>query len=72
MNDAPITLTQSIVQPSLQLMSILDIILAIFLPPVVVFLKKGAGKDLVINLVLWILLFGVGGIIHAFWLLSKK
>ena len=53
-------------------MSILEIILAIFIPPVSVFLKKGAGKDLIINLVLWILLLGVGGIIHAFWLLSKK
>jgi uncharacterized membrane protein YqaE (UPF0057 family) len=52
--------------------SILEIILAIFIPPVAVFLKKGAGKDLSINLVLWILLLGVGGIIHAFWLLSKK
>lgn len=53
-------------------MSILEIILAIFVPPVAVFLKKGAGKDLIINLVLWLLLLGVGGIIHAFWLLSKK
>ena len=53
-------------------MSIVDIVLALLLPPVAVFLKKGAGKDLVINLVLWILLFGLGGIIHAFWLLSKK
>ena len=53
-------------------MRILEIILAIFIPPVAVFLKKGAGKDLIINLVLWILLLGVGGIIHAFWLLSKK
>ncbi|GAB5562911.1 MAG: hypothetical protein SynsKO_45580 [Synoicihabitans sp.] len=53
-------------------MSILDIILAIFIPPVAVFLKKGAGKDLIINIVLWVLLLGVGGIIHAFWLLSKK
>lgn len=53
-------------------MSILEIILAIFIPPVAVFLKKGAGKDLIINLVLWILLLGVGGIIHACWLLSKK
>ncbi len=47
-------------------MSILEIILCIFLPPVAVFMRKGAGKDLIINLVLWILLVGVGGIIHAF------
>lgn len=53
-------------------MSILDIILAIFLPPVAVFLKKGAGKDLLINILLWVLLFGIGGVIHAFIVLSKK
>jgi uncharacterized membrane protein YqaE (UPF0057 family) len=53
-------------------MSILDIILCIFLPPVAVFLRKGAGKDFIINIVLWILLLGIGGIIHAFIVLSKK
>lgn len=53
-------------------MTILEIILCIFLPPVAVFLRKGAGKDLIINLVLWVLLLGVGGVIHAFWLLSRK
>lgn len=53
-------------------MSILEIILSIFLPPVAVFLRKGAGKDFVINLLLWVFLLGLGGIIHAFWLLSKK
>lgn len=53
-------------------MTILEIILCIFVPPVAVFLRKGAGKDLIINLVLWILLLGVGGVIHAFWLLSRK
>jgi len=53
-------------------MSILEIILAIFLPPVAVILKKGAGKDFIISLVLTLLLFWLGGIIHAFWLLSKK
>lgn len=53
-------------------MTIIDILLCIFIPPLAVFLKKGAGKDLIINLVLWILLFGLGGIIHAFWLLGKK
>ena len=40
--------------------------------PVAVFLRKGAGKDFVINLLLWILLFGLGGIIHAFWVLTRK
>jgi uncharacterized membrane protein YqaE (UPF0057 family) len=53
-------------------MSIVDILLCIFLPPVAVFLRKGAGKDFVINLVLWVLTLGILGIVHAFWLLSKK
>lgn len=53
-------------------MTILEIILSIFLPPVAVFLRKGAGKDLVINIALWIILPVIGGIIHAFLLLKKK
>ncbi|MDD3181169.1 MAG: YqaE/Pmp3 family membrane protein [Opitutaceae bacterium] len=53
-------------------MSIVDIILAILLPPLAVFLRKGAGKDFIISLLLTLLLFWLGGIIHAFWLLSKK
>lgn len=53
-------------------MSILDIILSILIPPLAVFLKKGAGKDFVISLLLTLLLFWIGGVIHAFWLLSKK
>lgn len=53
-------------------MSILEIILAIFIPPVAVAMRKGVGKDLLINILLWVFLFALGGIIHAFWLLSKK
>jgi len=53
-------------------MSVLEIILSIFLPPVAVFMKKGVGQDFVINLLLWIFLLGVGGIIHAFWVLTRK
>ena len=43
-------------------MKVLQIILAIVLPPLGVFLKAGAGKDLVINIILTILgyLPGVG------------
>jgi len=40
------------------------IILAILLPPVAVALKKGAGKDLLINIILT-LIFYVPGLIHA-------
>ena len=46
------------------------IILAILLPPIAVFMKKGAGKDLVINILLCLLFF-VPGIIHALWLITK-
>jgi uncharacterized membrane protein YqaE (UPF0057 family) len=46
------------------------IILAIFLPPVAVFLKSGVGKDLLINIVLWVLGI-VPGMIHALWLVTK-
>jgi len=46
------------------------IILSIFLAPVAVFIKKGAGKDLVINIILCFL-FYVPAIIHALWLVTK-
>ena len=45
-------------------------IIAIFLPPVAVFLKCGAGKDLLINILLCILFF-VPGVLHALWLIFK-
>lgn len=46
------------------------ILLAILLPPIAVFMKSGAGKDLLINILLCIL-FYVPGIIHALWVVSK-
>lgn len=49
---------------------LLLIILSIFLPPVAVFLKAGAGKDLIINIVLCLLFF-VPGVIHALWRCTK-
>lgn len=49
---------------------VLLIILAILLPPIAVILKKGIGKDLVINIILC-LLFYIPGIIHALWLITK-
>ena len=47
------------------------IILAILLPPVAVYLKSGTGTDLIINIVLWIVLFGIGGILHALWIILR-
>jgi uncharacterized membrane protein YqaE (UPF0057 family) len=52
-------------------MQILQIILAIILPPVGVALKSGVGKDFVINIILT-LLFWVPGVIHALWIVLKK
>lgn len=49
---------------------ILLIILSIFLPPIAVFLKSGAGKDLIINIVLCLLFF-IPGVIHALWISTK-
>ncbi len=46
------------------------IILAIVLPPLAVYLKNGAGKDLVINILLC-LVFYLPGILHALWLVTK-
>lgn len=47
------------------------IILAILLPPLGVFLKKGAGQDLIINIVLCFLLW-LPAVVHAVWLVTKK
>ena len=46
------------------------IILAILFPPVAVFLKRGAGKDLIINIILCLILF-LPGVVHALWLVTK-
>lgn len=46
---------------------IVAIIVSILLPPLAVFLKKGAGQDLVINIVLCFF-FWVPAILHAIWL----
>jgi uncharacterized membrane protein YqaE (UPF0057 family) len=46
------------------------IVLAVLLPPVAVFMNKGVGKDLLINVVLCLFFF-VPGIIHAVWLITK-
>lgn len=43
------------------------LIVSILIPPLAVYLKKGAGKDLVINILLCILMW-VPGVLHAVWL----
>jgi len=46
------------------------IILSILLAPLAVFLKKGAGTDLIINIVLCFLMY-IPAIIHALWITTK-
>ncbi len=46
---------------------LLMVIIAILLPPVAVFLKKGVGGHLILNIVLLIVTVWVGAFIHALW-----
>ncbi|OUR71854.1 proteolipid membrane potential modulator [Methylophaga sp. 41_12_T18] len=46
------------------------IVISIFLAPLAVFLKKGAGKDLIINIVLCFFLY-LPAVIHALWITTK-
>lgn len=52
-------------------MNIVNLILAILLPPVGAFLQVGATKHLVINIVLCFL-FWLPAIIHAVWLVATN
>lgn len=52
-------------------MSILSIVLCILIPPLAVALEKGIGKDFLINLLLS-LLGWLPGVIHGFYVLSRK
>ena len=49
---------------------LLLIIVAILFAPLAVFLTKGAGKDLVIN-VLLCFLFYIPAVIHAIWIVTR-
>ncbi|KAI0134701.1 putative RIC1 protein [Xylariales sp. AK1849] len=49
---------------------IFKIILAIILPPLGVFLERGCGADLLINLLLTVLGY-IPGIIHALYIILK-
>jgi len=52
-------------------MDVLRILLAIFLPPVGVFLQVGIGLHFWVNILLTLLGY-VPGIIHAIWVIVKK
>jgi len=47
------------------------IVLAILFPPIAVFLHKGVGLDVLVNVVLTCLFF-VPGVVHALWVVTKK
>ncbi len=49
---------------------LLLIIISLFLPPIAVFLKAGAGKDLVINIILCFIFF-IPAVIHSLWLCTR-
>lgn len=51
--------------------TLLMVIIAILLPPVAVFLQKGAGKELLISIVLTIFFF-VPGVIYALLVVLGK
>lgn len=48
------------------------IIIAIFLPPLGVFLQVGLGKDFWINLLLTIFGLYILGLVHAIWVIARK
>jgi uncharacterized membrane protein YqaE (UPF0057 family) len=51
---------------------IVKIILALFIPPLAIYLHEGKiGKNFWIDLALWVLLFGVGGIVYALYIILK-
>ena len=61
----------SYLQKVLMSMDVIRIIVAIFIPPLGVFLQVGFGLDFWINIVLT--LFGyIPGIVHAVWIIAKK
>lgn len=54
-----------------QPLDLLRIIIAIFLPPLGVFLQEGIGKHFWINILLTLLGY-IPGIVHAVWIIAKR
>jgi uncharacterized membrane protein YqaE (UPF0057 family) len=52
-------------------MDIIRIIIAIFIPPLGVFLQVGIGRDFWINIILTLLGY-IPGIVHAIWVIAKR
>jgi len=57
-------------RPASSTSDVLLYFLAIFIPPIAVFLKTGCGADFLINIGLTILGW-IPGVIHAWWVVSK-
>jgi uncharacterized membrane protein YqaE (UPF0057 family) len=52
-------------------MTLIEVLLAIFLPPGAVFLKVGLGVQFWINLLLTLFFF-FPGMVHALWVVARK
>lgn len=52
-------------------MDLLRIIIAIFIPPLAVFLTTGLGKHFWVNLILTLLGY-IPGVVHAVWFISRR
>lgn len=52
-------------------MDFLRVLIAIFIPPLGVFLQEGIGKHFWINIVLTLLGY-IPGIVHAVWIIARK
>jgi uncharacterized membrane protein YqaE (UPF0057 family) len=52
-------------------MDLIRIIIAIFIPPLGVFLQVGIGRDFWINIILTLLGY-IPGIVHAVWVIAKR
>jgi uncharacterized membrane protein YqaE (UPF0057 family) len=52
-------------------MTLTEILLAVFLPPVAVLLRAGVGLQLVLSIILTIIGW-IPGVIHALWVISSR
>ncbi|HEX2464103.1 MAG TPA: YqaE/Pmp3 family membrane protein [Thermoanaerobaculia bacterium] len=52
-------------------MTFLEVLLAVFLPPVAVLLRAGFGLQLLLSIILTIIGW-IPGVIHALWVLSSR
>ena len=52
-------------------MTFVELLLAVFLPPVAVLLRAGVGLQLVLSIILTIIGW-IPGVIHALWIVSSR